>query len=98
MEGAGSSEGDVDSYISRRYGPDGIAGTEDDQRISDSEAFRLLGLDAETASRLRSTLTSEDAVRRITSTGYIGEKRAQIIVIARRGDDRSLTYLARIEE
>jgi hypothetical protein len=95
---AGSSEGDVDNYITRRDGADGIAGTEDDQRISDSEAFRLLGIDGERAAAMRATLTSEDDLRRITSTGYVGEKRAQIIVIARRGEDRSLTYLARIEE
>jgi type II secretory pathway component PulK len=95
---AGSSEGDVDNYIARRDGADGIAGTEDDQRISDSEAFRLLGIDGEQAAAMRATLTSEDDLRRITSTGYVGEKRAQIIVIARRGEDRSLTYLARIEE
>jgi hypothetical protein len=95
---AGSSEGDVDNYIARRDGADGIAGTEDDQRISDSEAFRLLGIDGERAAAMRATLTSEDDLRRITSTGYVGEKRAQIIVIARRGEDRSLTYLARIEE
>lgn len=95
---AGSSEGDVDNYIARRDGADGIAGTEDDQRISDSEAFRLLGIDGERATAMRATLTSEDDLRRITSTGYVGEKRAQIIVIARRGEDRSLTYLARIEE
>ncbi len=95
---AGSSVGDVDNYITRRDGADGIAGTEDDQRISDSEAFRLLGIDGERAAAMRATLTSEDDLRRITSTGYVGEKRAQIIVIARRGEDRSLTYLARIEE
>ena len=95
---AGSSEGDVDNYIARRDGADGIAGTEDDQRISDSEAFRLLGIDGERAAAMRATLTSEDDLRRITSTGYVGAKRAQIIVIARRGEDRSLTYLARIEE
>ena len=95
---AGSSEGYVDNYIARRDGADGIAGTEDDQRISDSEAFRLLGIDGERAAAMRATLTSEDDLRRITSTGYVGEKRAQIIVIARRGEDRSLTYLARIEE
>jgi len=98
MAVAGSSEGDVDNYIARRDGADGIAGTEDDQRISDSEAFRLLGIGGEQAAAMRSTLTSEDDIRRITSTGYVGEKRAQIIVIARRGEDRSLTYLARIEE
>jgi hypothetical protein len=98
MAVAGSNEGDVDNFISRRDGGDGIAGTEDDQRVSDSEAFRLLGIDGDRAAALRATLTSEDAVRRITSTGYVGEKRAQIIVIVRRGEDRSLTYLARLEE
>jgi len=95
---AGASESDVDNYIARRDGADGIPGTEDDQRISDGEAFRLLGLTGDRASSLSAILTSEDSLRRITSTGYVGEKRAQIIVIARRGDDRSLTYLARIEE
>jgi hypothetical protein len=43
-------------------------------------------------------VVADDALRRITSTGYIGEKRAQIIIIARRGEDRGLSYLARIEE
>lgn len=95
---AGASETDVDSYISRRDGPDGIAGTEDDQRISDGEAFRMLGLTGDRARAMQSILTSDDDLRRITSTGYVGEKRAQIIIIARRGEDRSLTYLARLEE
>ncbi|MEN3942016.1 hypothetical protein WJU23_12030 [Prosthecobacter sp. SYSU 5D2] len=95
---AGASETDVDSYIGRRDGPDGIAGTEDDQRISDGEAFRMLGLTGDRARAMQSILTSDDDLRRITSTGYVGEKRAQIIVIARRGEDRSLTYLARLEE
>lgn len=94
----GASETDVNNYISRRDGPDGIAGTDDDQRISDGEAFRLLGLTGDRAQALQSILTSDDDVRRITSTGYVGDKRAQIIIVARRGDDRSLTYLARIEE
>lgn len=98
MAVSGSSESDVDNYISRRDGADGIPGTEDDQRISDTEAFRLLGIDGDRAAALRATLTSQDAVRRITSTGYVGEKRVQVIVIARRGDDRTLAYRARIEE
>lgn len=93
-----ASETDVVNYITRRDGPDGIAGTEDDQRISDSEAFRMLGLAGDRSRALQNILTSDDDVRRVTSTGYVGEKRAQIIIIARRGDDRSLTYLARIEE
>lgn len=95
---SGASESDVESYIARRDGADGIPGTEDDQRISDGEAFRMLGLTGERAAAMQGILTSDDDLRRITSTGYVGEKRAQIIVVARRGEDRSLTYLARMEE
>lgn len=94
----GASESDADRYVLERDGADGLPGTEDDKRISDGEAFRLLGLGTAKASGLSSILTSQDTVRRITSTGYVGEKRAQIIVVARRGEDRSLTYLARMEE
>ncbi|MFM2178536.1 MAG: hypothetical protein RL015_2634 [Verrucomicrobiota bacterium] len=95
---SGASESDVENYIARRDGADGIPGTEDDQRISDSEAFRMLGLSGDRAAAMQGILTSDDDLRRITSTGYVGEKRAQIIVVARRGEDRSLTYLARMEE
>lgn len=95
---SGASESDVENYIVRRDGADGIPGTEDDQRISDGEAFRMLGLTGERAAAMQGILTSDDDLRRITSTGYVGEKRAQIIVVARRNEDRSLTYLARIEE
>lgn len=95
---SGASESDVENYIARRDGADGIPGTEDDQRISDGEAFRMLGLSGDRAAAMQGILTSDDDLRRITSTGYVGEKRAQIIVVARRGEDRSLTYLARMEE
>lgn len=95
---SGASESDVTNYIQRRDGADGIPGTEDDQRISDGEAYRLLNLTGDRAKAMQGILTSDDDLRRITSTGYVGEKRAQIIVVARRGDDRSLTYLARMEE
>ncbi len=94
----GAGEKEVESFILKRDGSDGIPGTEDDQRISDGEAYRMLNLSGDRARELQSILTSEDTLRRITSTGYVGEKRKQIIVIARRGEDRSLTYLARIEE
>ncbi len=95
---SGAAEKDVESYILRRDGADGIAGTEDDQRISDGEAYRLLNITGERAQALSGILTSDDDLRRITSTGYVGDKRKQIIVVARRGEDRSLTYLARMEE
>jgi hypothetical protein len=94
----GSAESDVDHYLQERDGADGIPGTEDDKRVSTNDAFSLLGLSGDKATALRSILTSDDAVRRITSTGWVGDKKAKIIVIARVGEDRSLTYLARIEE
>ena len=94
----GAAESDVEHFISERDGPDGIPGTEDDKRVSTADAFSMMGLSGDKAAALRSILTSDDAVRRITSTGYVGDKRAKIIVIARRGEDRSLTYMARIEE
>lgn len=93
-----ASEADVDRYIRERDGSDGIPGTEDDRRIRDSESFQILGLSGAEASGLSGILNDDDLVRRITSTGYVADKRAQIVVIARRGDDRSLTYLGRIEE
>ncbi|MCB1228360.1 MAG: general secretion pathway protein GspK [Verrucomicrobiales bacterium] len=93
-----SSEADVDRYLRERDGADGLAGTEDDRRIRSSEAYNLLALDSSRAQALSSILVDSDDLRRITSTGYVGEKRAQIVVVARRGDDRSLTYVARIEE
>ncbi len=95
---SGAAEKDVDNFILKRDGADGIPGTEDDQRLSDGESFRLLNLTGDRARELSGILTSEDDLRRITSTGYVGEKRKQIIVVARRGEDRSLTYLARLEE
>jgi hypothetical protein len=95
---SGASESDVENYLKRRDGADSIPGTEDDQRISDGEAYRLLNLTGARAQAMQGILTSDDDLRRITSTGYVGEKRTQIIVVARRGEDRSLTYLARMEE
>jgi type II secretory pathway component PulK len=95
---SGASEQDVESFVARRDGADGVAGTDDDQRLSDAESYRLLGLVGERATAMQGILTSDDDLRRITSTGYAGDKRKQIIVVARRGEDRSLTYLARIEQ
>lgn len=95
---AGCSEADAEAFLRERDGADGIPGTEDDRRISTKDAFRLLNIAPDRAATLSAILTTSDSVRRITSTGYVGEKRAQIIMITRRGEDGSLTYLGRMEE
>jgi hypothetical protein len=93
-----ASEADVDRFIRERDGSDGIPGTEDDRDIGTNEAFQLLGLSGSEAAGLNGVLSDDDEVRRVTSTGYVADKRAQIVVIARSGEDQSLTYLGRIEE
>lgn len=95
----GADEANVDNLISQRDGADGIHGTEDDGNLSESTAFNLLGLSSAELSAIRSNLTyGGNSVRRVESIGWVGEKRRKLTVIARRQDDNSLTYLARIEE
>jgi general secretion pathway protein K len=95
----GADESDVENLISQRDGADGIHGTEDDGNLSDNSAFSLLGLSSAEMSAIRPNITyGGNTVRRVESIGWVGEKRRKITVIARRQDDNSLTYLARIEE
>jgi hypothetical protein len=96
----GSSENDVARFIRERDGADGIPGTEDDRRIRDEEAYQLLGLAGDKLNALRAILNDDDTtLRRITSIGWVGEKRAEIIVVTRRNSETgSLTYLGRMEE
>ena len=99
MAMTGADEGDVDNLISQRDGSDGIHGTEDDGNLSTSTAFSLLALSSAEMNAIKSNITyGGNTVRRVESIGWVGEKRRKIIVIARRQDDNSLTYLARIEE
>ena len=95
----GAAEGDVDRLISERDGGDGIHGTEDDGRLSDNTAISLLGLSKDRLAAIQGNITyGGNSVRRVESIGWVGEKRRKITVIARRQDDNSLTYLARLEE
>ena len=96
----GSSENDVTRFIRERDGADGIPGTEDDRRIRDEEAYQLLGLTGDKLNSLRAILNDDDTtLRRITSVGWVGDKRAEIIIVTRRNADTgALTYLGRMEE
>lgn len=99
MAMTGADEGDVDNLISQRDGSDGIHGTEDDGNLSTGTAFSLLALSSAEMNAIKSNITyGGNTVRRVESIGWVGEKRRKITVIARRQDDNSLTYLARIEE
>lgn len=95
----GADESNVENLISQRDGADGIHGTEDDGNLSDNTAINLLGLSSAELSAIRSNITyGGNSVRRVESIGWVGEKQRKLTVIARRQDDNSLTYLARIEE
>ena len=96
----GASESDVERFLSQRDGADGIPGTEDDRRISDSEAYQLLGLSGDRLAAIRGIVNDDDTtLRRITSIGWVGEKRSKIIVVTRRNQETgAVTYLGRMEE
>lgn len=96
----GASENDVTRFISERDGADGIPGTEDDRRIRDSEAYQLLGLSGNRLTAISGIVNDDDTtLRRITSIGWVGEKRAKIIVVTRRNQETgAVTYLGRMEE
>ncbi|MBL9132530.1 MAG: general secretion pathway protein GspK [Verrucomicrobiaceae bacterium] len=96
----GASENDVDRFIRERDGGDGIPGTEDDRRIRDDDAYQLLGLSGDRLASLRAIVNDDDtSLRRITSIGWAGTKRAEIIVVTRRNQETgAVTYLGRIEE
>jgi general secretion pathway protein K len=96
----GASEGDVTRFITERDGADGIPGTEDDRRIRDEEAYQLLGLSGDRLASISGIVNDDDTtLRRITSIGWVGDKRAKIIVVTRRNSDTgAVTYLGRMEE
>jgi hypothetical protein len=96
----GASESDVNRFITERDGADGIPGTEDDRRIRDEEAYQLLGLSGDRLAAIRGIVNDDDTtLRRITSIGWVGTKRAKIIVVTRRNAETgALTYLGRMEE
>lgn len=98
MAVADAEQGDADTLIRERNGPDGVAGTEDDVTLTTAKAQQLLGMDSATSTSLASYITTDHLTRRVESTGRVGEQRYKIVVIARRQDDGSLNYLARTEE
>lgn len=97
---SGASEGDVTRFITERDGADGIPGTEDDRRIRAQEAYQILSLSGDRLNAISGIVNDSDtSLRRITSIGWVGDKRTKIIVVTRRDQDTgAVTYLGRIEE
>jgi hypothetical protein len=91
-------ENGAEALIRERSGPDGIANTEDDKTVSTTQATQLMGMNSNSAQSLTSLLTADHLTRRVESTGRVGERTYKVIVIARRQEDGSLNYMARIEE
>lgn len=92
------AESDADNLIRERNGADGVAGTEDDVTLKDADVKRLLGLDDSKYTKLQSRITADHLTRRVESVGRVGESHYKVVVIARRQDDGSLSYMARFEE
>ena len=97
---SGASENDVQRFISQRDGGDGIPGTEDDRRIRANEAYQILGLSGDRLAAVSGIVNDSDTtLRRITSIGWVGDKRSKIILVTRRDQTTgAVTYLGRIEE
>ena len=97
---SGASENDVQRFISERDGGDGIPGTEDDRRIRANEAYQILNLNGDRLAAVSGIVNDSDTtLRRITSIGWVGDKRSKIILVTRRNQTTgAVTYLGRIEE
>jgi general secretion pathway protein K len=89
-------------FVAVRAGDDGIAGTEDDYRFTDSgEVQALLGLSDGEWTALSSFVTLSGTVKRIESTGQIGEFRETRVILAEEiteGRNTVLTPLARFRK
>jgi general secretion pathway protein K len=87
------------NYITRRNGDDGINRTADDSRSSVTSVLSLLGVPADRYDAIAAIATEDYDTRRVDAIGRIGLQRVKLSVIGRRQEaDRSITFLARIEE
>lgn len=100
MAVTGATDADATRLITARAGPDGIDGTDDDNRsLGIGSAVAMLGVPPERIPFIQALTTyGSDTVFRIVSLGYVGNHTVTITVVAKMQDDGSLTYLARTEE
>ena len=75
----------AEALVKRRWGPDGKEGTEDDVRYTDiEEVRRTLALPQPLFERIDQRITIQENVRRVESTGIVGNHRYRIILVALR--------------
>lgn len=75
----------AEALVKRRWGPDGKEGTEDDIRYTDMEEVRrTLALPQSLFERIDQRITIQENVRRVESTGVVGNHRYRIILVALR--------------
>lgn len=98
MAVTGAQDTYADNLIRERNGPDGVPGTQDDVPVKVASAASLLGLDTQAYNNIKARLTDDGLMRRVESVGRVGLQKYKVVVIARRQNDGSLTYLARTEE
>ena len=97
-----TTEDSAFNFVAVRMGDDGIAGTEDDYRFTDTgEVQSLLGLSDSEWTTISPFVTMSGTVKRIESTGRIGDFRETRVVLAEEvteGRDTVLTPLARFRK
>ena len=82
----GMPESQAADFVRQRNGPDGVAGTLDDQLLGSARAVRdKLGVSEEAFNGLAELISYEDGVRRVVSTGAAGSRRCTITAIASPG-------------
>ena len=98
MAVTGCSETDASNFIVTRNGDDGLARTADDSRMSVSQAMQMLNVGADRYSTVSQILTDQYSTRVAESIGRVGLQQVKLILIGRRQDDGSITFLGRYEE
>lgn len=89
------------SFAATRGGNDLVEGNEDDYRFGSFDEVRaLLGLSGEDWERIQDSVTLEGTVRRIESTGTIGDAHIYRMIVLTEGgtNDSAGTPVARLEE
>ncbi|MDQ6624977.1 MAG: general secretion pathway protein GspK [Verrucomicrobiota bacterium] len=84
----GMSENNVDAFLQRRSGPDGIEGTEDDARFENlGEALSALGLSGPQLALVQPYTTLQEAVLRVVSVGRSGDVSRTVQMVIRKANN-----------
>ena len=97
-----STQDSARSFEAARNGNDGIVGTEDDKVFQDEQEVKSsLGISDDDWNRVSSWVTLENTLRRIESTGTVGNYSYRLVILAEisgEGRNQEVTPVARISE